>query len=65
MIRLADIRRWLRPWQHWRERRTLYAACPALQQIEFAIRDARQRHKPIRPLERQRTAIMNQMLRGS
>lgn len=64
MISLSLIRRWLRPYQNWRERRALYAACPALRQVEHAIRNARRLHRPVRPLEQQRTAIMHDLLRG-
>tara|TARA_R110000851_G_C13102466_1_gene568858 strand:+ start:1087 stop:1287 length:201 start_codon:yes stop_codon:yes gene_type:complete len=59
----AFVRRaWLR-WEFWRARQALYRACPERLAIDDQERAARALHKPVREHQKQRQAIMHDLLR--
>ena len=65
MIVPPAVRRAFASWQSWRVQQRLYRAFPELRDIDAQERAARASHKPVRPIQRQRQALMTDMLRRS
>lgn len=59
------IRQVLSSWTAWRSQQRRYRACPQLREIDAMERQARAKHRAVRPIQRQRQALMADMLRRS
>ena len=57
------ITRALAAWQAWRKKCRLYRSAPQLRLLDAQEREARTRHKAVRPIQQQRQAVMHDLLR--
>ncbi len=63
MIVPPYIARALASWQAWRTKCRLYRSVPQMRLLDAQEREARARHKAVRPIQQQRQALMHDILR--
>ena len=61
---LRVVRKYLRPFILWRDKRRLYAAVPELRDVHRKIEDARRRHQPTAGLLHRQAELLHARVRA-